>query len=144
MASSLGACSSGAKLESSTPNTYAPLVAVIAPELEGNWGLASYRNEADRGRTEREAKSACSNPYSIRKGKSGGVVMHLADQAQPQELYLKPAESGQVYLGPHGKPGMPQDRLIVSFADGVLVARWVDAGTAERFGTMVFVRCGTT
>lgn len=144
LASSLTGCSSGGKLESPTPNTYAPLVAVTAAELEGNWGLASFRNEADRMRTEGEAKSACSNPYSIRKGNSGGVVMHLADQTQPQELYLKSAESGQVFLGPKGDPGMQQDRLIVSFADGVLVARWVDAGTAERFGTMVFVRCSAT
>jgi hypothetical protein len=64
MASSLGACSSGAKLGSSTPNTYAPLVAVTAPELEGNWGLASYRNEADRGRTESDAKSAAIPRFS--------------------------------------------------------------------------------
>lgn len=144
MTSFLVACSSGGKLESTTPNTFTPSIAITAAELEGNWGLASYRNEADRVRTEGEAKSACSNPYSIKKGNSGGVVMHLADQARPQELYLKSAESGQVYLGPKGSPGMQQDRLIVSFTDGVLVAKWVDVGAAERFGTMVFVRCGAT
>ena len=137
---SLTACVSSG-LEPSAVNV-TPLVAVTPVDLEGSWGLASYRTEADKDRTIKEAKSACGNPYVVGKGSNGGVVMHLADKPQPQEVFLKVASTGQVYLGPKGKAGLPQDRLIVSYGDGVLVSQWVDPGTAERYGTMVFVRCG--
>ena len=118
-----------------------PLVAISVADLEGNWGLASYRTEADKERTITEAKSACSNPYVITKGGVGGVMMYLADQAQPQEVVIKVAQNGQVYIGLAGKPGIATDRLVLSFADGVLITQWVDPGTAERFGTMILVRC---
>jgi hypothetical protein len=144
MVCGLLACSSGSKLDNSTGNSLTPSPALTSIDLEGSWGLASFRNEADRARTQTEAQAACNNPYHIRRGTSGGVVMHLADQPQPQELYLKAGENGQVFIGPKGQPGMPQDRRILSFGDGVLVTQWVDPGTAERFGTMVFVRCGAT
>ena len=66
----LAGCNS---IGSSAPTVAAvPNVAVTAVELEGGWGLASYRNEADRPRTEAEAKGACGNPYVIGKGANGG------------------------------------------------------------------------
>ncbi|HMN87558.1 MAG TPA: hypothetical protein PKA74_16450 [Bauldia sp.] len=121
-----------------------PLVAITLADLPGNWGLASYRAEADRARTEKEAKSACSNPYVIGTGPNGGVTMYLADQAQPSEVFIKVARNGQVFIGPRGPAGMPQDRVVVSFDNGnVLVSDWVDPGARERYGTMVFVRCAT-
>jgi hypothetical protein len=143
VAALLTACtaSSGVQEPISSSTVTGSIGAITADQLEGDWGLASYRNEADRARTEAEAKSACSNPYSIARGKAGGVMMHLADQTQPQEVYLKTGPTGQTYLGPKGSPAMPQDRLIVSFGEGILVTQWVDPGASERFGTMVFVRC---
>jgi hypothetical protein len=135
------ACSSGTKLNNSSPSTFPPSTALTAVELEGTWGLASFRTEADRARTQAEAKSACNNPYKIARGNNGGVIMHLADQSQPQELYVKSDENGQMFIGPKGNPGMRQDRRIISFENNVLETQWVDPGTAERFGTMVFVRC---
>src|SRR5262245_30211292 len=109
------ACSSGTKLNNSSANTFSPSTALAAVELEGSWGLASFRTEADRARTQAEAKSACNNPYKIVRGNNGGIMMHLADQSQPQELYVKSDANGQMFIGPKGNPGMRQDRRIVSF-----------------------------
>jgi hypothetical protein len=58
---------------------------IRSDEIVGRWGLASYQNPADRPRTEAAAKGQCKQPYVIGAGSSGGVVMHLADQATPQE-----------------------------------------------------------
>lgn len=137
----LAGCNTGPGSGASLSPAVTPTVKVTVTELEGKWGLASYRNDADRPRTEAEAKTACGNPYVIGHGSSGGVVMHLADQTQPTELYLKVAGDGRTFLGPRGPAGVKQDRLIVSFQSGVLVTQWVDASAAERLGTMVFVRC---
>ncbi len=120
----------------------APQVAITTDELVGKWGLASYRADADQARTEVAARSACSNPYVITKGTTGGVMMHLADQAVPQEVFLKPASDGGVYLGPQGKPGDSHDRQIVSYDKGVMITKWLDPDVAKRYGTMIYVRCG--
>ena len=137
----LAGCNSSMQGSSAPTAAVTPSVAVTAPELEGNWGLASYRTETDRPRTEVEAKGACGNPYQIGKGSNGGVVMHLADQTQPQEVFLKVASDGRVFLGPRGPAGTKQDRLIVSFENGVLITEWMDASARERYGTMLLVRC---
>jgi hypothetical protein len=121
--------------------TATPNVAVTTTEIEGSWGLASYRNEADRPRTEAEAKSACGNPYVVARGPNGGVMMHLADQTSAQEVFLKVGADGNVFVGPKGPAGVKQDRHIVSFTGGVLVADWMDPSAKERYGTMLFVRC---
>ena len=146
----LGACSSFnlPSLSSSTP-TAAPepgvgpeMPATIrADEIVGRWGLASYQNPADRPRTEAAAKAQCKQPYVIGAGSSGGVVMHLADQATPQELRLKGSPSGKNYIGPPGPAGGEQDREIVSFDGRVLVTRFTDKDAATRYGNMVYVRC---
>jgi hypothetical protein len=57
-------------------------------DLVGRWGYASYHKEADRPRTEAAARGQCGQPYVIGAGPSGGVLMHLADEAQRQELQL--------------------------------------------------------
>src|SRR3954465_11385719 len=67
---------------------------IRADEIVGRWGLASFQNPADRARTEAAARAQCKNPYVITAGSSGGVIMHLADQATPQELRLKGSPSG--------------------------------------------------
>jgi hypothetical protein len=140
LAISLAACSSFS-LTSSAP-TPEPGVApempatVRAEELVGKWGLASYQNP------EAQAKAQCKQPYVIGAGTSGGVVMHLADQATPQELRLKGSQGGKNYIGPAGPPGGEQDREIVSFDGRVLVTRFMDKDAAVRYGNMVYVRCG--
>jgi hypothetical protein len=140
----LAGCNSSPFHSAAPAVTATPNVAVTTTELEGNWGLASYRNEADRPRTEKEAKSACGNPYVVAKGPTGGVMMHLADQTEPQEVFLKVGADGNVFVGPKGPAGVKQDRHITAFSGGVLTADWMDPSAKERYGTMVFVRCGTT
>jgi hypothetical protein len=143
----LGACSCFS-LNSPTPASAPPEPAgptlpssIREDELVGKWGLASYQNPADRARTEAQAKAQCKQPYVIGAGTSGGVVMHLADQATPQELQLKGTRSGKNYIGPAGPPGGPQDREVTSFDGRVLITRFVDPDVANRYGNMVYVRC---
>jgi hypothetical protein len=133
---------------SSSPAATEPGVApempatIRADEIVGRWGLASYQNPADRARTEAAAKAQCKQPYVIGAGSSGGVIMHLADQATPQELRLKGSPGGKNYIGPSGPAGGEQDREIVSFDGRVLVTRFTDPDAATRYGNMVYVRCG--
>ena len=110
-------------------------------ELVGKWGLASFQNPNDRARTEKQALAQCKQPYVIGAGHAGGVVMHLADQATPQELRIKGSQSGKNYIGPAGPPGGEQDREIVSFDGRVMITRFVDKDAATRYGNMVYVRC---
>ena len=98
----LGACSSTLPSLSSNPAPDAePGVApempasIRADEIVGRWGLASFQNPNDRARTEAAARGQCKQPYVIGAGQAGGVVMHLADQATPQELRLKGSPSGK-------------------------------------------------
>ncbi len=110
-------------------------------ELVGRWGLASYQNPNDRARTEAAARAQCKNPYVIGAGANGGVIMHLADEATPQELRLKGSESGKNYIGPPGPAGDPKDREIISFDGRVLVTRFIEKDAGVRYGNMVYVRC---
>jgi len=152
MAASLGACGSfsGFGGMGGTPQTAvqeAPvereMPASIRPdEIVGRWGLASYQNANDRARTEAAAKGQCKQPYVIGAGAAGGVVMHLADEATPQELRLKGSPGGKNYIGPSGPAGGEKDREIVSFDGRVLVTRFLDPDAATRYGNMVYVRCG--
>jgi hypothetical protein len=68
-------------------------------------------------------------------------MMHLADQATPEELRLKGAPGGKTYVGPEGEPGGIQDRYVVAFDGRVLILRWMDPEVQGRYGTMVYVRC---
>jgi hypothetical protein len=146
----LGACGGGMSLPSfSSEPTAAPEPGVApempatirADEIVGRWGLASYQNPNDRARTEAAARSQCKQPYVISAGSSGGVIMHLADQATPQELRLKGSPSGKNYIGPAGPTPGEQDREIVSFDGRVMVTRFTDKDAAVRYGNMVYVRC---
>src|SRR4029078_6318672 len=101
----LGACSSTLPSLSSNPAPDAePGVApempasIRADEIVGRWGLASFQNHHARARTEAAARGQCKQPYVIGAGQSGGVVMHLADQATPQELRLKGSPGGKNYI----------------------------------------------
>jgi hypothetical protein len=138
----LGACAS-TNLTSPTPAPEAPeMPASIRPdEIVGRWGLASFQDPKDRARTEVAAKGQCKQPYVIGAGSSGGVIMHLADQATPQELRLKGSPSGKNYIGPPGPAGGDLDREILSFDGRVMVTRFINADAATRYGNMVYVRC---
>ena len=144
----LGACGSMSlpsfsSSPSVAPEPVAPEVpASIRPdEIVGRWGLASFQNPSDRPRTEAAARAQCKQPYVIGAGSSGGVIMHLADQATPQELRLKGSPSGKNYIGPPGPAGADQDREIVSFDGRVLITRFIEKDAANRYGNMVYVRC---
>lgn len=115
---------------------------IRAEELVGKWGLAAYHKPEDRARTEKNAAGQCKQPYVIGRGANGGVIMHLADEAQPQELKLKGSQSGKDYIGPEGPAGGPQDREIVSFDGRVMITRFIDQDADSRYGSMVYVRCG--
>ena len=112
-------------------------------DVVGRWGLAAYHKEEDRPRIEAAAANQCKQPYVITLGPTGGVMMHLADQAKPEELRLKGAPGGKTYIGPEGDPpGSQQDREVVSFDGRILILRWLDPEVQGRYGTMVYVRCG--
>jgi hypothetical protein len=116
--------------------------AVGADALVGSWGLASYQKPEDRSRTEKEAKAQCNKPYVVKRGPNGGVMMHLADQKEPQELVLKAGPGGKTYLGPAGDPGGGDDRLISAVDGKSFTANWIDPDNSARYGTMVYERCG--
>jgi hypothetical protein len=145
----LGACGSMSlpSFSSAPPAAPEPGVAPEMPatirgdEIVGRWGLASFQNPNDRPRTEAAARAQCKQPYVIGAGSSGGVIMHLADQATPQELRLKGSPGGKNYIGPPGPAGGEQDREIVSFDGRVLITRFIDKDAAVRYGNMVYVRC---
>jgi hypothetical protein len=113
---------------------------IPAAQLVGNWGLGSYHQEAQRGRTEAMARTQCRNPYRITAGPTGGIMMHLADAAQPSELRLKGSPDGKNYIGPDG-PIDTADREIVTFTGQIMTLRWLDPDVAGRYGTMIYVRC---
>ena len=112
-------------------------------DIVGRWGLAAYHKEEDRARIEVAAANQCQQPYVITLGATGGVMMHLADQSQAQELRLKGAPGGKTYIGLDGEPpGSPQDREVIAFDGRMLILRWMEPEVQGRYGTMVYVRCG--
>jgi hypothetical protein len=145
----LGACSSMSLPSFSSSPSAAPEAAPVpempatirADEIVGKWGLASFQNPNDRARTEAAAKAQCKQPYVIGAGANGGVIMHLADQATPQELRLKGSPSGKNYIGPPGPAAGEQDREIITFDGRVLITRFIEKDAATRYGNMVYVRC---
>jgi hypothetical protein len=112
--------------------------------MVGNWGVASYRDPKDKGRVEAQARAACKQPYVISKGPTDGVIMYVADDTTPHELTLKYGEGGKTYLGFAGPPGDAQDREMLTLNDRLMVARYVDPDTNNRYGTLIYVRCGAS
>lgn len=119
----------------------APVLAQSADQLVGRWGLAAYFRESDAARVRAAAAGQCGAPYIIAKGPTGGVMLHRPDESRTSEHVLKSSLLGKSYIGPPGEAGGSQDREIVSFDGATLVLRWVDESVANRYGTMVFVKC---
>lgn len=141
----LSGCATGPQLEQPGAPAVVPTLPPAFPpqDIVGRWGLAAYHKEEDRARTEAAARESCRQPYVITLGPSGGVMMHLADQATPTELRLKGAPGGKTYIGPaEDPPGSAQDREVVLFDGRILILRWMDSEVQGRYGTMVYVRCG--
>ncbi len=141
----LSGCATGPQIEQPGAPAVVPTLPPAFPpqDIVGRWGLAAYHKEEDRARTEAAATGQCKQPYVITLGPSGGVMMHLADQATPTELRLKGAPGGKTYIGPpEDPPGSAQDREVVLFDGRILILRWMDSEVQGRYGTMVYVRCG--
>lgn len=112
-----------------------------ADSLAGRWGLAAYFKESDAVKVGSAAAAACSAPYVIAKGPSGGIMLHRPDETRPSEHVIKSGWGGKTYLSPVDESGSAKDREVVSFDGNRLVLRWLDESVAGRYGTMVFVRC---
>ena len=125
------------------PVSAPPAAGLAADDLVGRWGLAAFHREGDRARTTANARGQCAQPYTIARGPTGGVMMHLADQTQPTEVRTKAGPGGTRYIGPEGPAGDPADREVVAFDGRTMMLRWVDPEVSGRYGTMVYVRCGT-
>jgi hypothetical protein len=143
IAAALGGCAGsegfGTPPPAATPAALPP--AIPAQAVIGRWGLGAYHRDEDRARTETAARTACTRAYEIAPGPTGGVIMHLADQPEPQELVLKGAPGNRTFIGPRGEAGAQQDREIISYDGNVMIMRWVDQEVAARYGTLVFVKC---
>jgi hypothetical protein len=133
--------------QGTSPTTSMPVATEVPPaikaqEITGRWGLAAYHNPQDLKRTEAAARNGCRQPYNIGMGPSGGVIMHMPDKAQPEELRLKGAPGNKTYIGPPGEPaGGMQDREITSFDGRTMTVRFLDPEVSGRYGTQVYVRC---
>lgn len=114
---------------------------ISSDALIGRWGVAAYHRDSDRPRTESEARRQCNNPYTIKRGPTGGLMMHLADESSPQELVLKGSAGGVTYLGLPGPAATANDREIVSVSENSFTVKWVSPDNSSRYGTMVYIRC---
>jgi hypothetical protein len=138
----LAACAGSQQATVEDPGVVPEMPATIrADQIVGRWGVASYQDPKDRPRVEAAAKAQCKLPYVIAAGTAGGVVMHLADEAAPQDLRLKGSPGGKNYIGPPGPAGGEKDREVVSVDSRLLITRFVDPDAAKRYGYMVYVRC---
>ena len=119
----------------------APALALEAADLVGKWGLAAYFDEKDAAATEKSAKAQCNAPYTIARGPTGGIMLHLPDATKTSEMVIKSSLSTS-YIGPAGPAGGRTDREILRADARTLVLKWLDPADARRYGTMVFARCG--
>jgi hypothetical protein len=109
--------------------------------LVGSWGIASYREDRDRARTESMARQHCRTPYVITPGPTDGIMMHVADDPKAYELTLKGGADGKTYLGFEVPPPHAQDREILSLTENLILMRFIAPDVHARYGTFVYVRC---
>jgi hypothetical protein len=132
--------SSGSPPPPPPPSAVYP-ASIRAEDIVGRWGFSSYHREQDRARTEAAARGQCTQPYTINRSGSGGVMMLGHDSPAIQDMSLKGSVEGKTYIGPGPEPAGADDREVTSFDGRVLILRWVDPEVAGRYGTMVLVRC---
>jgi hypothetical protein len=140
----VAACASQGTQQTALAPTAAPDIppAIKPQEITGRWGLAAFHNQSDLKRTETAARNGCKQPYNIGMGPTGGVIMHMPDKAQPEELRLKGGPGNKTFIGPPGEPaGGTQDREITSFDGRVMTVRFLDPEVSSRYGTQIYVRC---
>lgn len=126
-------------MEAAVPGATRP--PTIRPDqLVGRWGVAAYHQESARARTEAAARQGCRQPYVINPGRTGGVIMHMADDPEPQELVLKGGTTGKNYVGPPGEL-TTNDREVVLIGTDMMTLKYLDPEIVSRYGTMVYVRC---
>ena len=141
-ASLLASCNSASQQDPGVQGGVPAIPSSISPDaLVGRWGVAAYHRDSDRPRTEGEARRQCNNAYTIKRGPNGGVMMHLADESEIQELVLKGSPSGVTYLGLPGAAATASDREIVTVSDNSFTVKWVSPDNSTRYGTMVYIRC---
>ncbi len=119
-----------------------PAQAQSAEQLVGRWGLAAYFREADAAKVTAAARGFCNAPYIISRGPNGGVMLNQPDDVAKSEHVIRTSWSGRTLIGPAGQAGEAKDREFVSFQPNQFVLRWLDPSVVNRYGVMVFVRCG--
>ena len=134
----LGACST---TDTGMSAARATAPSIPADALVGRWGLASYHRDTDRERTLKEARSQCNNPYIIKSGTNGGVIMNLADESDPSELQIKSTADGRNFIGRAGPPGEITDMELSAFDGKAMTIQYLDPNVTARYGTMVYVKC---
>jgi hypothetical protein len=124
------------------PSTPLPPPSLRADDIVGRWGFSSYHRDQDRARTEVAARGQCSQPYTIERSASGGVMMLGHDNPAKQDMAIKGSYENKTYIGPGPTPAAADDREVLSFDGKVLLLKWVDPEVAGRYGISVLVRCG--
>jgi hypothetical protein len=113
--------------------------------LIGNWGVASFREDRDRARTQSMARQHCRLPYVIAKGPTDGVMMHVADDPK----LLRTDAQGQP---PAARPISASTRLRATsrtakscrWSANEITMKFVAADINTRYGTYIYVRCPGT
>jgi hypothetical protein len=119
-----------------------PVLAQSADQLVGRWGLAAYFRESDAAKVTAAARGFCNAPYVIARGPNGGVMLNQPDQPQKSEHVIATGLIGRTTIGPASDTSGAKDREFVSFQPNQFVLRWLEPTVANRYGVMVFVRCG--
>ena len=99
-------CTTSGSGPATVANVEAP-AAFARERLVGRWGVASFHTDKDRPRTEREARAQCNLPYTIAKGPTDGVMMHVADDPKLYELETQGRQGGQDLSRLRGAAGRP-------------------------------------
>ena len=115
-----------------------------ADKLVGRWGLASYHDAKDARRVEAAARGQCGQSLRDRArprrlGPDAHAVRHQGDERWRSRAAPAPAISARL-----GGPQIAGDREVIRWDGRVLVLKWLDPQAAATYGTMVFVRCGST
>jgi hypothetical protein len=105
-------------------------------DLVGRWGVAAYWKAEDAAKIQAAARSACSQPYNITRGPTGGVMMFESFEGRPREMQVR---GGQI-VAVSGESRQTKD--ITSWTGSMLVFNYADEEAKRKYGNMVFVRCG--